>query len=105
MRIVRQDRGSHKHQQLCYLLVYIKRCRIKMCIGRKRCKVIAVDSLDNCSICLEPMYRNLYILECNHRFHAECGLKWVAINQHCPLCRRAISKDHILGAVVGYISR
>ena len=27
------------------------------------------------------------------------------INQHCPLCRRAISRDHILGAVVGYISR
>ena len=75
-----------------------------MCFNRKRCKVIAVDTLDICVICLEPMYNDLYILECSHQFHFKCGLTWCSQNQHCPLCRREISKDKILSAVVRYIS-
>ena len=78
-----------------------------MCICRKRCKVLALDNLNNCSICLDIMHEKLYIieLECNHRFHAGCILKWVTQNQCCPLCRSTISKDLILTSVLDYISR
>ena len=79
-----------------------------MCICRKRSKVLALDnSNNNCSICLDLMHEKLYTieLECKHRFHAGCILKWVTQNQCCPLCRSTISKDLILTSVLDYISR
>ena len=78
-----------------------------MCICRKRCKVLALDNSINCSICLDLMHDKLYTieLECKHRFHAGCILKWVTQNQRCPLCRSTISKDLILTSVLDYISR
>ena len=70
-----------------------------MCIGRKRSKVAA----DICCICLEPL-NDVYILECGHRLHVKCGLKWAVHNQNCPLCRKPISNENLIGAVVGYLS-
>ena len=50
---------------------------------------------DECSICLEELYSNLIILECNHIFHTECINQLMQIDNlnkfYCPLCRDTIT--------------
>ena len=75
-----------------------------MCFNRKPRKVIPLDNLDDCPICLEPMYKDLYIFECKHTCHMKCGLTWVSRNQSCPLCRHVETKDNILKAIVKVMS-
>lgn len=32
--------------------------------------------------------------ECQHRFHSDCIWIWLAVNNTCPLCRKAVSQVH-----------
>ena len=46
-----------------------------------------------CSTCLEDFKEgaNLFVLHCNHYFHAECAIKWLSENKSaCSLCKRHI---------------
>ncbi|MAD23024.1 MAG: hypothetical protein CMO44_02485 [Verrucomicrobiales bacterium] len=74
-----------------------------MCF-RGKCKIIPMDKFNTCVICLEPMYKNLYIFECNHTFHMMCALKWINTNQTCPLCRNIESRENILTTILKQIS-
>ena len=29
-------------------------------------------------------------LPCSHLFHSECALKWLTVNNSCPVCRESI---------------
>ena len=42
-----------------------------------------------CSICRENMDDNKqnYMLRCNHRFHTECIIDSLRVNNECPICR------------------
>ena len=73
-----------------------------MCFHRQ--KVIPIEKLAICAICIEPMYKNLYIFDCSHRFHMLCALNWINRNQSCPLCRNKESRDNILKTVIEKIS-
>jgi len=44
-----------------------------------------------CSICFEELGEQPKELECKHRFHAECLVRWVDLNPTCPICRRLIT--------------
>ena len=51
------------------------------------------DLLEECSICLEPMIKEIAILSCLHEYHLKCISDWITkykINQinnyKCPLC-------------------
>ena len=78
---------------------------VNMCIHfTKTSKVIPLDALDKCPICLEPMYRDIYKFDCQHAFHTKCGLQWLSRNRSCPLCRVPVSEREVLTAVVRYIS-
>lgn len=45
---------------------------------------------DICSICYDDLNENVkptYNLECNHKFHTDCIIKWFRLNNdNCPLC-------------------
>ena len=49
-----------------------------------------------CAICLEVIYEEKFILNCNHYFHRICFFKWIrwCINENndivCPLCKTDI---------------
>ena len=47
---------------------------------------------DNCVICLENFTRisKTTTLECNHKYHSSCILKWKKKNNICPICRETI---------------
>ena len=50
-----------------------------------------------CSICYESLENNeitnkIYNLECNHKFHTDCIMKWFRNkNSTCPLCNDSIN--------------
>ena len=54
---------------------------------------------DICSICYESLetedhFNKIYNLECNHRFHTECIMKWFRNkNSTCPLCNDSINYE------------
>lgn len=49
-----------------------------------------VDESNLCCICFREMaYDDSHTLECDHRFHTECVIKWFRSKQDtCPLCRK-----------------
>jgi len=52
-----------------------------------------------CSTCLEDFKEgaNLFVLHCNHYFHAECAIKWLSENKSaCSLCKRHIVDYQII---------
>jgi hypothetical protein len=52
-----------------------------------------------CSTCLENFKEgeNLFVLRCNHYFHAECAIKWLSENRSaCSLCKRHIVDYQII---------
>ena len=56
------------------------------------------DSNMECSICLEPLDKNVVKLDnCNHMFHKKCIKKLILGNQYakCPLCRGGNDSDTI----------
>ena len=44
----------------------------------------------SCGICLEPFNNKPFITSCNHKFHWDCLLAWLRINNNCPMCRNYI---------------
>jgi hypothetical protein len=53
------------------------------------------SSNEECCICLENgeltgMGHQWAILPCQHKFHAVCILRWLIINNTCPVCRLSI---------------
>jgi hypothetical protein len=75
---------------------------IKVCGGRCRLKRkysdfcnFHVDQNENCSICLNPVYKNI-TLECGHKFCQECIYTWMHKNPSCPNCRTEVSDQIIL---------
>ena len=50
---------------------------------------------DECPICLDVMYDNIYITSCLHKFHETCYNKYkqIAINTKCPICRHPNETD------------
>jgi len=50
-----------------------------------------IIKMDNCSICSEPITKELYVItKCNHVFHPKCLNEWMNSKLSCPLCREAI---------------
>lgn len=46
------------------------------------------NTIDQCPICLDDISDNSYTLECNHKYHTECIVKWFRNNNNtCPLCK------------------
>ncbi|CAK9319386.1 unnamed protein product [Citrullus colocynthis] len=45
---------------------------------------------DECSVCYEDLHgeKELTRIPCGHAYHKSCILKWLNINNSCPLCRR-----------------
>lgn len=70
---------------------------------RKTSKIIPIEALEKCSICLDPMYKDVHIFKCGHYVHTRCGLEWMAHARTCPLCRSHISDQEVLTAVVRYL--
>ena len=60
------------------------------------CKYIMI-----CSICTE-FCTDGAITSCGHKFHMNCLMNWIEINNNCPNCRliNPIKKDYILQAHV-----
>ena len=93
LRLKRKDRwrinGINKFETFFQVWVWVWRVRFSVYVWgnyttfwhhewRAHAAVGVVEhAVDTCCICLEPMHKKLYILECTQRFHAECGLKWV----------------------------
>ena len=64
--------------------------------GFVKSDLILYDSSDSekdvCAICLEVYKEGDKIcwshnLSCNHHFHAQCGIAWLAKHSQCPVCR------------------
>ena len=63
----------------------------------KKCDDFIIKEKDehykSCSICLEPMKKDISKLPCNHKFHKNCINQWTfSVNQNnsnlCPMCRK-----------------
>lgn len=48
--------------------------------------------LDECSICLEDMERDVSVMPCKHYFHTRCLKTWVTHDMRCPICRYHLIK-------------
>ncbi|ETW07121.1 hypothetical protein H310_01757 [Aphanomyces invadans] len=47
----------------------------------------------DCTICLEPLLKELYALPCGHVFHGRCIVAALRSKKQCPQCRRQISSQ------------
>ncbi|CAK9313861.1 unnamed protein product [Citrullus colocynthis] len=49
---------------------------------------------DQCSVCYEDLHgeKELARISCGHVYHKPCILKWLKINNSCPLCRRELEE-------------
>ncbi len=56
---------------------------------RKAVEMVECEKGEMCVICLEGYgaVEALYVLDCTHRFHKACILKWKKENDDCPVCR------------------
>lgn len=46
---------------------------------------------NNCPICHEGMFENLFTTNCDHTFHADCIKMWCKKNSNCPICREFVN--------------
>jgi len=51
------------------------------------------DLLEDCSICLDPMLKEIAVLSCHHEYHLKCISDWIIrsklnkiSNYKCPIC-------------------
>ena len=52
-----------------------------------------IENKGNCSICLEPMIKDIIKLECNHYYHKDCAEEWLCkCSNKCPICKSEISE-------------
>ena len=54
------------------------------------------DISEVCSVCLEQIRTSQRVinLECNHKFHEVCILRWFANHNTCPVCRQTAHTTH-----------
>jgi hypothetical protein len=45
------------------------------------------NDINECSICLETLNKNIISTNCKHKFHIKCLKKWTNISNSCPCCR------------------
>ena len=51
--------------------------------------------IEQCAICFEDLTNNTFTLECKHKFHTECIVKWFRNdNSSCPLCKDINTYDN-----------
>lgn len=48
------------------------------------------DDIQECIICLEPLKKDLVILECRHMYCVSCSLRHFKNKSNCPLCQKEI---------------
>tara|TARA_B100000963_G_C22553132_1_gene637726 strand:- start:174 stop:851 length:678 start_codon:yes stop_codon:yes gene_type:complete len=48
------------------------------------------DDIQECIICLEPLKKDLVILECQHMYCVSCSLRHFKNKSNCPLCQKEI---------------
>lgn len=76
-----------------------------MCWFSNKYKIVPIDALETCTICLDPIGKNKCRLDCGHEFHVKCILQWVGTsNNTCPICRQKIQDQKTLFLVVQLIS-
>ena len=52
--------------------------------------------IEQCAICFEDLTNNTFTLECKHKFHTECIVKWFRNdNSSCPLCKDINTYDNL----------
>lgn len=49
--------------------------------------VNSTQSVQDCSICCDPLVKKLAITSCNHLFHYKCLANWIKQTHSCPMCR------------------
>jgi len=56
-----------------------------------------MDDLPTCAICMQTFAETpdeqARTLECGHRYHAGCFLRWIGVRPTCPLCTRPCHCD------------
>ncbi|XP_012839312.1 PREDICTED: RING finger protein 215-like [Erythranthe guttata] len=55
--------------------------------------------VETCVICLDDILDNQKVGElvnCIHRYHADCVQKWLCIKNFCPLCKTTAYPHHVL---------
>lgn len=45
---------------------------------------------DMCAICRDDLEKDISTLDCNHKFHTECIVRWIATSPRCPFCRARV---------------
>lgn len=68
-------------------------------ISSKDRKPLLVMRPPICVICLDDLNggAGTSILQCNHKFHGTCLSSWLKRKQRCPLCRRNILDQDVVG--------
>lgn len=52
--------------------------------------------MDNCVICCNEINNTINTtLDCMHKFHTNCVMKWIIHKNNCPICRNTIVKEKI----------
>lgn len=56
-----------------------------------------LESDTQCTVCRETFIEEVLVLEmpCNHWFHPDCILPWLAMHNSCPLCRFEMPTDDV----------
>ena len=49
---------------------------------------INIDEFSNSDKLIEQDKNNISVLNCGHQFHINCIIKWLKINNKCPICRQ-----------------
>lgn len=59
------------------------------------------NPLGDCPICLDSLQNPIIILECEHKYHADCIRNWK--QNSCPYCRLPIDNNHSVDNVSNVI--
>ena len=78
--------------------------KIKEFLNKNKNKKIKNIFNETCIICLENLKKEneqlkreeekTAILECEHKFHEKCIIKWLKKHNRCPICRREVKLDN-----------
>lgn len=62
---------------------------------------VIIDIYENCSICLEPLIKNVVVTNCNHKYHKKCLKRLKKSNLiECPICRTVITTTKTTGSIL-----
>jgi len=69
----------------------------------KEVRMLDLDELVVCPICMQPIYKCVALMPCFHNFCMACYSEWMTRKDDCPLCRRPVAcvvKNHPMEAIV-----